>query len=124
MNVDNEILSINDLVSDANNAFDKFEQIAEIAHKLLNETLADIDNVPTTKSQREILYLQANKVRNYRAICEIVQLINKHQMHMMSFQQNNRKWETYITSQHEQSKSVMGGNEVLRDQIVSKLIHD
>jgi len=124
MNVDNEILSINDLVSDANNAFDKFEQIADIAHKLLTETLADIDNVPTTKSQREILYLQANKVRNYRAIVEIVQRINANQMHLMSTQQNNRKWETYRTSKHEQSKSVMGGNEVLKDQIVSKLIHD
>ena len=123
MNVDNEILSINDLVSDANNAFDKFEQIAEIAHKLLKEALADIDNVPTTKSQREILHLQANKVRNYRAVCEIIELINVNRA-ALRFDNYKHSWMTYETTKSQLSKSVLYDNDVQKDEIIIYAVND
>jgi len=123
MNVDNEILSINDLASDANNAFDKFQQLTNIAHKLMEETLADIDNIPTTKVQREILHLQANKLRNYRVICEIIARVNKNQI---ALRRNCLKgdWTTYTTSVLEQKKGVVHCNDIEDDEIIIYAVND
>ena len=119
MNVENEIESINDLVKDANNAFDKFEQLADIANKLLNEIVREIDNVPTTLSQRKLVNMQSNRVMNYRAICEIVNAINKLEMTMMSV---GDQWKTGTTTAYTQANSVLGNNAVKKDMVVTKLI--
>jgi len=123
MNVDKEILSINDFMSDAINAFDKFQQLTNIAHKLMNEILADIDNIPTTKGQREILHLQANKLRNYRVICDIIGRVNKNQI---ALRKNHLKgdWTTYNTSDREQKTGVVYCNDIEDDAIIIYAVND